>query len=776
MTAYISKKNSRTRFLVSFLPAAVMATLLCIILDGPRLGFFYDFLLMRRPAQRISEELLVIDSSMPEWEPGDDILEPRAASSLLHTMTELGARTLVIQVPILGLSAGGTAIEEEIHSRFDEEFSVLSRNIRNLFDAIRTGAISPTESARYVGELVELSEMGKERLISALVHLDEESIANMESAAALFGHVRQAGDFQVQLIGSGEGGQPMVLAESGEYSRAPPDRDGVIRRLAPVMTVPDPSKGQAVLEHIIYAALKTRYDSTEFIESARSGPALILRNGPDGETRIIPLDRHGSILFGLSQKANFRRIGISDFLAYEEADRNLRQFIVEAEAFGIFRAIEGETHPGILYDYALSLREEPASSFQNGYEEKRIAWIEARNRYFASLDYFINGPTEVKMVEDYELRIANEPGNSVNIIEMRNSLIRTFASFRARHNEVIELRNRLESSLSSSFCILGSSRDTQASALFANSILTGQAIKPGKTGFLLLLTLLSVFLTCFFVKSREFDSTLIIGLLLTMLISTVFSVSFMLSGLWLDPQVPMAANCIGVLISAAWAFAAKNRYGKIFRQAFGPFISHSCLESVIRAGEPLPSQTIKTVAVVVAVKRSSPAPSDGSGPGGGELSAAALVAFQKNASETFRKAGATITGIEGSIVTVCFGSPLERAAIAEKENLPPNEARVFAQGAVNLVSAIARRTEAASWCFGLDAGNCSFAWTKLSGYAAIGVPVQRAKILAHLAGRYKTSIVISASINKVLPDLPVQKLDDLKRKDGSLDEAFYRLL
>ncbi|MDR1802622.1 MAG: hypothetical protein LBQ94_03365, partial [Treponema sp.] len=750
-----------------------VAALLCIILDGPNLGLLYDLLLILRPNQQISEELLIIDSSTPESEGGDDILEPRTAASLLYTMTELGARTLIIQAPILGLSAGGTAGEEEIISRFDEEFSVLGRNIRNLFDAIRTGSIAPMESARYVGELVELSEMGKERLVAALVHGDEEGLFNMERAAAMFGDVRRAGDFQAQFTRSGEGGYSGVLAESGEYSRAPPDSDGVIRRLAPIVTVANPDGQERTLEHIIYAALKTRYENTG-IELIKSGPALALRGGPDGRDRIIPLDRYGSVLFGLSQKRdNFRRVGISDFLAYEEADRDLRQLLLEAEAFEVFRGIEGENHPGILYDYAFSLREEPASSSQHENEERRIAWVAARNRYFASLEDIINGPTEVKLVEAYELRIAAEPLNSASIIEMRNSLIRAFSALRAKYHEVIELRNKLESSLSSSFCILGSSEDAQASALFANSILTGRVVKPGDTRTLLLLTLLFVFLSCFMVRAREPASSLRTGLFLTLLIGIGFSVSFITSGLWLDPRVPVAANAAGVLVSAALAFAAKNRHSMIFRQSYGPFISRSCLESVIRAGAPLPSQTVTTAAVVVAVKKANPVPSGGSQ----GLSNEALLAFQKDASETFRKAGATITGIEGSMVIVCFGSPLERIAIAEKENPSPNETAVktFAQRAVDLVSKISRRPEAASWEFGIDTGNCSFSWTAVSGYSALGVPVQRAKILSHLAGRYKTRIVISASINKVLPALPVRKLDDLKRKDGSVDEAFYRL-
>ena len=777
MTAYISKKTSRLRCLAPFLPAAVVGALLCIILDGPRLGFLYDLLLTLRPSQQVSGELLIIDSSMPEWQ-GDDILEPGAASSLLYTMTELGARTLIIQVPVLGLSSGGTAGDEEILSRFDEEFSVLGRNIRNLFDAIRTGSIAPMESARYVGELVELSEMGKERLVSALVHRDEEGIVSMGKAAALFGNVRLAGDFQVQLIGSGESRRQGVLAESGEYSRAQPDSDGVLRRAAPVMTI-STSEGRVVLEHIIYAAVKTRYENAEIFSSgAGHSPVLVLRGGPDGNDITIPLDRYGAVLFGLSQReANFRRIGISDFLAYDEADRNLRQILLEADAAGIFRGINGENHPGILYDYAFSLREEPDESFQNGNGEKRLAWVEARNRYFASLEYFINGPTEVNLVEAYELRLASEPYNSDNIINMRNSLIRTFALLRAKHNEVIALRNKLESTLSLSFCILGGSKDTQASAMLANSLLTGRVVKPGDTRLLLLLTLLLVFLTCFLIKSREFPSSLVIGLILTLLIFTGFSVSFIFSGLWLDPQVPAAASAVGVLFSSVWFFLTKNHYSRIFRQSYGPFISRSCLESVIRAGEPLPSQTVKTIAVVVAVKKANIFSSVDSHGLNSAAQSVTLLAFQKEASETFRKVDATITGIEGSMVIVCFGSPLERIAIAEKEGPSPNEAavQVFAQKAVNLVSKIAQRPESASWEFGMDVGNCSFAWTAVSGYSALGVPVQRAKILAHLAGRYKTRIVISASISKILPGLPARKLDDLKRKDGSVDEAFYRL-
>ena len=720
MMSYISKKFSRLRWLIPFLSAAVMAALLCVLLYGPNLGPLYDFLLRIRSAPPVSQELLIIDSSVSGQELGDDILEPSLLSSVLYTMTELGASTLIIQVPILGLSVGGSAGEEEILYRFDDEFSILSSNIRNLFDGIRTGSVTPRDSERYVGELMELSERGKERLVAALVRRDEEDIASMENAAAFFGHARRPGDLLVQLIRTGEGGRPGVLAASGEYSRARPDRDGVLRRIAPVLTAPDLS-----VEHIVYSALKSRYDTSN-----------------------IPLDRNGAIVFELpGREIDFRRIGIFDFLAYDEADRNLKRLLLEGEALGIYRNIYGENRPGILYDYALSIREEPAS------EEARLLWIETRNRYFESLEDFLFGPAEMDLVMAYEEMLDTES---------RDSVIRIFAALKTSYGELVELRNNLESALSYSFCILGNSRDVEASALLANSIITGRVVKPGKIGYLLLGSLLTAFLVCFFVKSMSPLSTLITGIFLTLLIAAGFCLIFIFYGLWLDPQVPAAAGATGVLVSFTWALAVRSRHNRHFSLAFGPSVSSACLESLIRAGKPLPSQAITARAIVIAIKQFHKFSSEDS------KDPVAKSIFLEKASDIFKKAGGTIVGTEEDLVIACFGSPLE-------QTFPDN--RPIVQRARDLVSEITLHPKCGSWNFGLDIGDCVFTWTAVSGYFAIGMPVQKAKILSQLAGRYQARIVISAAVNKALSvDPAVKKLGALKSKDGSIEEPFYQLV
>ena len=790
------------RWILSFLFAAFVGALFWVFLSGPRLGLFYDFLLRQRPATPISRELLIIDSSMPGLEFGEDILEPLAASSLLYTMTELGAEALIIQVPILGLSIGGAASEAEILDRFDEEFSILSRNIRNLFDAIRTGSIAPMDSGRYVGELVELSEMGKERLVYALVRRDEEGVISMERAAALFGNARRPGDLMVQLIRSAdpaEGSRSALLAEMGEYSRIRPDRDGVLRRIAPIITVPvisDYGTGEKKLEHIIYGALKTRYESYGIVYIERSFfgiealpmrpmPVLALRSS-DGETdRIIPLDRNGAVIFqvpGTGQifrrgdaydpGSDFRRISILDFLAYDEADRNLRRLLGEAEALGIYQGIAGENHPVILYDFALSLRD----------EGNKQLWIETRNRYFTSLKNFLSGPSEMNLVRGFEEIIVAEPEN-LRFLEMRDELIQTFAAIRLQFDELWKIRQNLENALAGSFCILGRGTDVEASALLANSLLTGSFITPGADLYLLLAALLFAFFICFFIKSKTPISALGIGVLSTIIIGAGFSLIFIFFGIWFDPLVPVAACFAGTLSSFAWAFIAKLRYSRRFRLAYGPFISRSCLKRVTRAGKPLPSALVKVRAALIAIKQSGGPAVAGVTSGDSLLSRASAMEtlkFQEKAADFVRKAGGTITGTEGEIVTACFGSPLERVCFTGKRKTSPYEDNILAKAApalraVDFVSDIVHRPECESWHFGIDIGECSFAWTEVSGYFALGAPVQKAKLLSRLAGRHKSRVVISNALTESLPDLTMKKLDVLKSKDGVGEEPYYRL-
>jgi hypothetical protein len=770
MADYISSKKSWIRLAVSFFPAAGIAVLLCTVMAGPRLGRLYDFLLLLRPPPPVSGELLLIDTSSPGENILDNILEPSAAASVLLTMIELDAGALIIQVPILGLSAGDSAGEEEILYRFDEEFGLLSQNIRNLFDAIRVGSVAPSEAARYVGELVELSERGKERLVSALVHRDEEGVIQLEKAAAVFGKLRRPGDLLVQLIRTGgedpAGGSPGALVPGNDYSRVPLDRDGVLRRIAPVLSL----SGTAT-EHIIYGALKNRYLTSD-IEPGEWGPVLRTvspaAGGTGGVDRIIPLDKNGAILFEIPHGGeDFRHTGFDRFLEYDEADKSLRRLLGDAQSLGMYDNLEGEKNPVFLYDYALSLRDELLAS-PPGVDKG--PWLEARSRYFESLGEFLGGPTEMRLIRGYEDLIALEELSEAGIaklITLRDSIIQSFAAIREKYGETMDRRHDLESVLARSFCIMGplASRpgDTMASALLANSLLTGRVINPGQDFYLLLGALACVLLICLCIKRLGPVMTLGAGLFLSILVGAGFSAAFIISGLWLDPQIPVAAAIAGTLVSFAWALGTRRGFNRRFKEAYGPFVPRPCLKRLIRKAKPLPSQTLTARTVVAAVR--NPLLVTREDRENCLAGARALLGFQNEAAAIFKKAGAVITGCEEGLILACFGSPLDKTTTVA----------LSAAKAAGCIAGILKTPEYSSWRFGLDLGECAFTWSALSGYSAFGRPMVRSRIISNLASRYKVRVVVTAAVSEALPDILARRLDVLKEKGGSGGAAFYEL-
>jgi hypothetical protein len=368
---------------------------------------------------------------------------------------------------------------------------------------------------------------------------------------------------------------------------------------------------------------------------------------------------------------------------------------------------------------------------------------------------FVRGYQEIIASLDTEAEI-------IRISEMRDTLIRIFAALRMKYAEVLELRQRLEAALSDSFCILGNPTDTEASALLANSILTGRAVNPGEERFLFFGALLSALLACFFVKTQGPAFTLCGGLLFSLFAGMAFSVGFIITGYWFDPLVPAAACGTGVIASFIWAMIARGRYNRRFRLAYGPFVSRFCLKGLIRAGQPLPSQVETARAAIIAIRCPDLVVT-------GYPETKAILDFQKKVSSLIKKASGTIIGTEGNLVTVCFGSPLERMFLGNDINPPELQA-------VEFVTRIAERPDCASWQFGLDTGNCVFAWASFSGYFALGIPIQRAKILSRITSRHKVRIIISEAISESLPDLPVKKLAIIKGDDGSAGEPFYKIL
>jgi hypothetical protein len=755
MAAFLSRKTSLFIALAGAAAAAGTAVLLYYLLAGPRLGPWYDFLLSRRPPPPIAREILLIDT--------EDVIEPGDALPLLMTLTEMDAGGLVIQAPILGLSSGRSESEAEIRRRFDDEFSLLGKNIRNLFEAIRVGSVPPAESGLYVENLVELAERGKERLCSALVRRDEEGALRFEQAAAAFGGVWKAGDLRPP------GGLVSLPMDSSWYSKPRTDRDGQFRRISPVLRAgvsADSEAGHgADIEHVVYAGLKSR--------------RKISPETPGGG--FVPASGTGDILIEkIRAGEGFRRLPLSRFREYDEAGRVLADKLREAETLGLYSGTAPEKSPVTLYEYAQSLREDMLDSPG---PEKKAAWIHSRAEFFAGLDELLYGPAEMTLVTGYEELIATEKlkDEGLNrLMELRDELIRTFIGLREQYGKLLEVRGSLEEALASSFCIMGPAAETEASAVLANTLLTGRFIMPGSPPYILFWSLSAAFLVVVIIFSLGAWRALTAGSFLTLLIAAGFSWSFIISGYWIDPLIPAAAALAGTLAVFCLSLMVTRRGARRFRLAYGPYTGKTCLRQIIRGGRPEPSAVLRARAAIVAVRNGELlALEDQGDPLAG---ARAEGCFREKAAEFFKKAGAVIIGMDGDLVLAAFGSPLERIALEAVKAGPRYNDDPLDRSAYNpavraagvITDLVTADREAASWRFGVDIGECAFSWSGLAGYTASGHPVVRARIFSTLAPRYKVKAIISESVSEGLRDIPTRKLNALVSRGGK--EYFYELL
>jgi hypothetical protein len=664
--------------------------------------------------------------------PLDDYVEGASLSTALQIMTEMQAGALIIQAPVspapFSAAALSGAPQDGIRARFDGEFGLVERNIRNLFEAIRLGFILPSETERYVGELISITLRGKDRLLRALTPLGRDEASPLDRAMAVFGRAWAPG--------------PSLSYE------VLPDGDGIIRRVLP-------AKG--AVEHIVYAALKDRLS-------------------PDGDLFLAADDR--GALLAVPLKGDFRRLPLSAFLEYEAADNELYRLLSSAESRGIYTGLDPESRPGYVYDYARSLFEE---LLRDPTDERKIRWLNAREGCFQSLDNFFNGPSEASLVEGYERMIASESlevEGLRRVTALRNELILTFRNLREKYAGLLSLRAALSLELSNSICILGApGPELENSAILANTLLTGAVIRIGSNRDMLLLAWAGAFVILAGLCCLGPWVSLSLGLLFTAIAGAAFSWAFVLRSVWMDPLIPVAAALAGVLCSFAFALLAKRRAASRFRAAYGPRMAKAWLRRLIAAGRPFPSETVAANAAMVAVRDS--ALKDAENRGGPQESAAAVAAFRETALRLFGSQGAVMTGIEGDLAVFALGSPLERQAMKKMKKsgaYNDSDAAGREEQAVALVlDLIENAPQAGSWRFAVDSGECGFSWSAASGYTASGRAVITARLLSGLCSRHKTRLVLSGRVAEKLENLPLKKLGALVDQDSGEREKFYGL-
>jgi len=742
MSAFISRKQSLILLLCGWCASIVITLLLNYALAGPRLGAVYDILLGFRPSPPISRDILLIET--------DEVVEPTDVFSVLMALSEMGASDLLVEVPVLGTESGGVGDGVEFIHRINDEFNLVERNTRSLFEGIRLGLVSPREAPAYVDNLVELAEQGRERLNSAIVRQDGAGSVRAAQAAEIFGRVTVAADLRNQ-----------PLEDVSWYSQPSFDHDRTLRRIAPVA---------GDLAHIACWALMPRWTES-LVEHTEAGLVLINRfeaQGEAGEHRF-PLDRDGNLLFERPGKnEDFRRLPLELFREYDRADRAMARLLKDAEALGAYSQTIPEQIPLFLSDHADNLKE---MLLADPGEEQLAVWVQARLEYIASLDEFLYGPSEMTLVDGFEVLIAqeeHEEGGVEKLQGLRDELIRAFVGMRERHRELLDLHAVLTSEIAASFCIMGPRITAAAgwalipesSALLANALLTGRSITPGQTAHIVFWSLLASLVVLACIHALQPLALLLTGLAASVACGLAFGAAFVIGAYWIDPLIPVAACLGGTFVLAVSRLCIGYNRTLRFTLAYAGSVSRETLRRLVKKGRPLLTETLcANAAIIMAKNHRLSALEDSEGP----LAAAQAVReFHDAFSRQLKQAGAQLLGFEGDASLACFGSPLEPA----KQRTNP------AARALQCVTKLLADPLFADCRFGIESGDCAFSWSQETGYVANGQAVVHARAFATLAARYHAKAIIGESAREAA-GIKAKKLSSLNSSTGG--KNFFEL-
>ncbi|MDR1095032.1 MAG: hypothetical protein LBL31_01440, partial [Spirochaetaceae bacterium] len=711
----------------------------------------------------------------------DTLMDPSTAASVIMAMAEMGAGNLLIQTPILGVSASAGDREAELRELFNREFDQLGRNIQNLFDGIRMGTIPPAETNDFVGVVLSLAEEGKQRLVNEAVYRTNAGTLELEQARAVFPNTVIADDHSVELARQSAGPRSVRGYSPAPllYSRAVPDRDGRLRRIVPLETGSAPH-----YEHIVFNVLKARFGHATLTMNP-AGRFLVMEKVPgfpSADDRLFTLDKDGAVVLQTLRKdQRFRRISLVDLIEYEKLDRALYKLLSESADMGPYGGVSAENYPSYLWERERELRN---SLYETVNDSLRLVWVGARQDYLAALDRFFSNPSvESGLNDSFASLLQNEAltdEGSERLVTMRDDLLAAFHAGRAVYSEFAGIRARLEKEIPGSFCILGAaSADTLASALLANAVITGGVVTPAPARYIFFWSLCAALLCTLLLSFLAPLPTVILGAVCAAAVLAGFSYRFIFTPVWLDPFIPLGGTASGVVVSVLCALIKERRLKRQFQIAYGPYVAKPYLKYLIRAGRPVPRDCLTAPAVIIAVKNPDVNATENGQPA--KVSAAAITKFREEVKQSFLKTGAVIAGVDGDTMLVAFGSPVERAALHTMKNEapyddnaePPGKHNPVEKAAGFLADLVNSDKEAGRWYYGFDYGECAFAWTPVAGYTAFGPPSYNARLLAVQGRRHKVRIFISKTCADKISGATMRKHT---LTDGNTTADLYELI
>ncbi len=597
----------------------------------------FDALLHARPEVKEDKGILMLDiddtaianAGLFPW-PRDYMAEG------LLVMSEYGAKYAVFDIEYVDkspLGVNATVLKEDLPALVESEFSTINTNTNDLFDALKSGYISPKDASGQIAELTELNIRSGRSILNGIDRIARDNDDYLGSAARFFGKAfftinmlkekgtatqeqkKYASDnFAITAIETR--GQythraadlrPAILpilskAAGAGFPNVFKDDDGVLRRINLLSEFEGKYYPQLSFALVLdmLGKPKIELDPDEILLKG-----AILPGTEEPRDIRLPLADDYYFLLNWPKKPvyeeSFRHLSFYKLLAHKKTEDDLVFDLKIMKDSGYLAYYKKDTkEEGSLLDILSRANEIKAEILAGGNPSKAAEYAAYKDRFFEETRNFLSGDAEASLIADLD-RVLASPKLSRELKaryeEAKADVPTVFEATRNVFATLSEIRTSLKAELPGSICFIGwigtSTTDIGTTAFsnayynvglhatITNSILTGSFLDMLPWWIGGALALVFSLLVAFVIRNMQPGFAILTGAGFVIGIIAIGGVFFYATGVYPNLLTPTLSVFFSFIIQTFILFLRTAKEKSFIRNAFSRYLSNDVIAQLV---------------------------------------------------------------------------------------------------------------------------------------------------------------------------------------------------
>ncbi|MGA2379265.1 MAG: adenylate/guanylate cyclase domain-containing protein [Spirochaetia bacterium] len=600
-------------------------------------GNVYDLFLRVQPTVREDPSLLLLDiddnaiANVGEWPWSRDVM-----ANGLVLMREMGASSVVFDIEYVSVSPHGLdtqALTSTLPDAFSQEFSQIQANTQDLVDSLRSGRIPLRDAGKYVSDLGDLNNQGKQRLLDAVQGVERDNDAYLGKAARFFGSAyvtvnTEIPDGSVPKDSVGYALSNLSLKSVDVRTDTTPRTASLVPAILPIAkgaagagfvnVIVDPDGVHRRIDLI--KAYKGRYFAQLSFSALLpwlGNPTVVLnRNtivlkaakvpGKGTQDITIPLTSQGAFLINWPHKVylkSFRHLSFYALVRENQRESDLLYNLKLMDQSG-YLSYEKE-QPGLLkaYDDADRMKKD---ILNGGSTDQIQEYVKARAAFFDEAGKFLKGHAQDEIQADIDKGLAQKgitAEQKKNFEQIKAQVPDIFDKTRGVYNDLSDIRGILSKSLQGAFCIIGESATSTTDlgvtpfasqyanmglhAAVANTVLQGQFLREVPWWYGLILAALIAIAATFAILRLNPARSIVVGAAIVVFVAGSLLLAFRQTGVYFEAVSPVGSAFLTFIGLTAIKFLRAEREKGQVRSAFSQYLSPHVISDLLADPEKL---------------------------------------------------------------------------------------------------------------------------------------------------------------------------------------------